>query len=1405
MMPKCEVRNHAGSPTAPSGCTRSVLCYVLFTMLDFGRHAVASPQRTLLAVVAAFALSMVFGQASVHAALAVANGNMEAPAVGAWSTNSPTSWTWTKGAGSGAVGLTSTGGANGTTQTLWGNNILGTLTSATLSENVPGPGSISLSYWVKKLNTGSVNATANLLLGGSTVASRVTTLSSETWTQYTVNYEASASDAGKSVQVQFVFSNGSGAWQGYLDEVALTFQPGINFVGSSSTVQDTESSVSVPISLTGASADTVSVVCSKVGGTAVEGTDFDIVQPTLSIAPGATTGNFDITIHRREGYQGKRSIVLGLVNPVNAAVGSAGTYTITIVDPEDKPAPVTYYLDSAAGNDANSGTSSDAAWKSLGKANSVQFNPGDKILLKAGSVWTGQLTPQGSGDSTAPITIDMYGTGAKPRINAGGINGGAVNLYNQEYWSINNLEVTNTGDATNPKKQGILIVNDCVGTLSGIEVKNCYVHNVDGVMAGYVDGKESGGIVFKITGSNLNVPSKWTDITIENNTIENVIREGILLQSQWVNKPQDSNTYWPGCGNYYPSSNVRIAGNTLNVIGGDGIIPWAVDGGMVEHNYVADCNTNTPGQGHAAVWPYICANIIFQYNEVCRTRTTYDGMAFDFDNSNQNCIYQYNYSHDNEGGFLNLCSWGNSNGNIARYNISQNDGCASGGRVFLIDGPGNNNALVYNNTIYVKNSNPEMFHQGATSTSSTIYFYNNIFVNAGSGAVTSPGGCTFDNNLFYGNGSIAADANKIIADPQLAGPGSATTGLASVFGYKLLTTSPALAKGKLIANNGGADYWGNAVSATALPNLGAYNGTGFTGWQWNPAGTNGPSDGSGTWDNTSTNWWDGDSVTTWPGTAMTAIFGAGTGAAGQVTITGSNAVGSLTFNPPGSGSYTISGGSLTLSSPTITANANATISSVLLGTGLTKSGNGTLTLTGTNTYTGPTTINAGTLAVVNGGRIYSPGWQPYVTTVNNGATLLTDNWAQGLMSDYAAANLVLNGGKVTYTGSETALPTNPIVGSYGRAFSVGALGGTLESKATSGYVWAITRYNAANAYPLGALGGTLTLGGTGDGYISKAISGTGGIVKSGAGTWTLAGTNVYTGATTINGGTLKLGSGGSIAGTTKITVSSGATFDASSAGFTVRTNQTLAGGGSVSGIVTLAAGTSAIDLKDDAADTLQLLSGLALNSGNVLSFDVGGISDEIFVGGSYTAPSSGTATINIAAISSFGAGTFPLIVGAGGISAGSFTLGSVPSGHLYALIVSGNTLSLVVDGIEAWRQAHFNTTDNAGAAADNADPDGDGWTNTREFAAGTDPNDKSSSLKFSQMQRSGGDYTLNFATVLGKKYRVERRDSLEAGAWEPVVTDQVEQTNIDGTGGTISVTDTGGALATKRFYRIVVQ
>jgi len=123
--------------------------------------------------------------------------------------------------------------------------------------------------------------------------------------------------------------------------------------------------------------------------------------------------------------------------------------------------------------------------------------------------------------------------------------------------------------------------------------------------------------------------------------------------------------------------------------------------------------------------------------------------------------------------------------------------------------------------------------------------------------------------------------------------------------------------------------------------------------------------------------------------------------------------------------------------------------------------------------------------------------------------------------------------------------------------------------------------------------------------------------------------------------------------------------------------------------------------------------------------------------------------------------------------------------------------------LETWRMANFGTTANTGDAADDADPDGDGWANWQEFVAGTNPKDISSLLKVTAMEQTGNDLTLTFDSVANKVYRLECSDTLKAGSWTVVETGTADN-NITGTGASVRITQVNGGGEPARFYRVVV-
>ena len=175
---------------------------------------------------------------------------------------------------------------------------------------------------------------------------------------------------------------------------------------------------------------------------------------------------------------------------------------------------------------------------------------------------------------------------------------------------------------------------------------------------------------------------------------------------------------------------------------------------------------------------------------------------------------------------------------------------------------------------------------------------------------------------------------------------------------------------------------------------------------------------------------------------------------------------------------------------TLTAyiDGSASFSGNITGTALalTKTGPGTLTLSFANSYTGVTTVNAGTLSVSS--------------LANGGSTSNIGN------STNAAANLVLGGGNLQYTGANVTTD---------RAFTLTA--GTSSSiEVTTGAT-------------------ILTISGV-------SATTTGALTKIGSGTLKLSGANGYTGLTTVNAGTLQEGVANALS-SGAVTVNDGGTYD----------------------------------------------------------------------------------------------------------------------------------------------------------------------------------------------------------------------------------------------------------------------
>lgn len=480
----------------------------------------------------------------------------------------------------------------------------------------------------------------------------------------------------------------------------------------------------------------------------------------------------------------------------------------------------TFHVDcgAAAGGDGSQAR----PWNALSTVNARTFQPGDAILLKRGSTCTGQqLFPKGSGSPGSPIRIGAYGNGAKPKLAGAGQVTDVVRLADQEYWEIADLDISNKGN-TAATRRGVHITRTDSGTGTYYRIRGLDVHDVNGNQT-KKDDDASAGIFFEVLGHTT--PTRFDDVVVEDNTVRTVDRYGIHFWTRWMTRPELNNpNCGTTCGTWTPQTRVVIRGNTVTDIGGDAIVPHHTEGALVEHNRVDGFREREPAHCAAGIWGWNTNRALYQFNEVSGGKSECDGQGLDIDEANIGTVYQYNYSHDNEGGFILLCNGAGSTtaDNVVRYNISQNDG----GQLFDMVCAKTSNTQIYNNTFYL--SRPvDIINNANGSGAANAVFSNNIFhVATSEASYINAGSLAFDSNVFYGDHPAGepADPNKVTADPKLVAPGTATS-RADADGYRLGTGSSALANGRPLAAPGARDYFGNPVTAGCVPDRGAHQST----------------------------------------------------------------------------------------------------------------------------------------------------------------------------------------------------------------------------------------------------------------------------------------------------------------------------------------------------------------------------------------------------------------------------------------------------------------------------------------------------------------------------------------------------------------------------------------------------
>lgn len=511
-----------------------------------------------------------------------------------------------------------------------------------------------------------------------------------------------------------------------------------------------------------------------------------------------------------------------------------------------------YFVDAVGGNDANSGLDAAKAFKTLERINALELSSGDKVLLKRDCVFEGHIDIKNSGEPFRPIELSCYGNGfKKPVINTADGSQYSVRVEG-EYVTVRGLEVTNPCG-----KYGISVVSQLHGATRDVTVSDCYIHDVwtvNQVEKNDIDiflghryrpsaswDHSAAGISVE---TNNEAPTWYENLRIENNVICTVNRTGIWLGGKWFNRFKNS---FPWVTNkadgmddpWYPHRDVYIGHNIVDHAYGDGIIGIGCVNLLMEHNrvYYANCRSRM-GNCNAGLWSMCCDGAVIQYNEVAYTGLEFggDGEGFDIDNCSRNTVVQYNYSHDNGGGFMLICNITCNNKeshchNIVRNNLSVNDATKQDSAIFNFTGA-MHDVYLLNNTVYTERENRFKLFQvsdyGNTGVPQKVTVANNIFYSKNSdhwNFFEYNGQFTFEENVYHNMPALPqkdniTDRNLYTVNPVLQGHWSMPGSRLETKEYVPCWNSPVLRHGKHYEQCADKDY--NGISTAGHCYVGAF-------------------------------------------------------------------------------------------------------------------------------------------------------------------------------------------------------------------------------------------------------------------------------------------------------------------------------------------------------------------------------------------------------------------------------------------------------------------------------------------------------------------------------------------------------------------------------------------------------
>lgn len=509
-----------------------------------------------------------------------------------------------------------------------------------------------------------------------------------------------------------------------------------------------------------------------------------------------------------------------------------------------------YYVDSRSCNDHNSGKSVSQPWKTINKINQASFGPGDSILFRSGSVWSGQtLSPKGNN-----LIISSYDTGVLPKLEGRGTIEDVIQLKNQTSIDISNLDISNqvtgfTGKEGDRLKNlhGIHIIGQDSGELANYKLHNLYVHDVTGDVKwiggsgkdkpgiayknGWDRSKNTGGIVFDIQKPRTKQATFFKDVSIKNNVISNNSYGGIIFK-QW-DGTDGSNEKWASredanatndyiSAKWVPHRKIIIENNYINQKKSDyacnGIYLTSAQEATIQKNVVKNSGT-------CGIELYYVDRATVQYNDVSGSKPKAgggDSNGIDPDKETSNIAIQYNYVHDNGDGIL-LCGikFGTS---AVRYNVIKDCGK---GKNYINQHGSTGVHYIYNNVFYhTKTTNASFVNSSGgmmNNSKDKHYYLNNIFysnTNNASLQLAEGEATHYEKNLYFNkNVKIpTTDSQALNMNPLFTQQLGGFSAFAELNALKPTKNSPMIKKGNPVTLTNvhipstTRDFFGNSIS-----------------------------------------------------------------------------------------------------------------------------------------------------------------------------------------------------------------------------------------------------------------------------------------------------------------------------------------------------------------------------------------------------------------------------------------------------------------------------------------------------------------------------------------------------------------------------------------------------------------